>query len=111
MSVYINYSFIKRVSQKWRWGVVVIYTLTIYISLPFGPMFWRFVLRQWGNSINYLGWFLVFVSGAYFLIHLSFREKKKTLGLYCLLFNIPCLPCHTEIYVLYWSGKTSFAHV
>ncbi|MBU6391110.1 MAG: VanZ family protein [Planctomycetota bacterium] len=93
MPVYINYSFIKRVSQKWRWAVVVIYTLTIYISLPFGPTFWRFVLRQWGNSINYLGWFLVFVSGAYFLIYLIFRREEKKPSVYIAFFfiSLACL--------------------
>ncbi len=91
MPVYINYGFIKRVSRKWRWAVVVIYTLTIYISLPFVPTFWRFVLRQWGNSINYLGWFLVFVSGVYFLIHLIFQREEKNPRFILPSFSYPLL--------------------
>ena len=82
MALYMNHDFVKNVSQKWRWGIVAIYTLAIYAFLPFGPRFWKFVLRQWGDSINYLGWFLICVLGAYFRVHLSFQKEVRSPAVY-----------------------------
>ena len=93
MALYINYNFIKKISQEWRWGIVAIYTLAMYIFLPFGPRFWRFVLGQWGHSINYLGLFLVCVLGAYFLVYLIFQKQAKEVSVYFAFFliSISCL--------------------
>ncbi len=88
MSLYINYDFVKNVSQRWRWGIVAIYTLAIYAFLPFGPRFWRVVLRQWGDSINYLGWFLICVLGVYFLIYLIFQKEVREPAVYIAFFLI-----------------------
>jgi len=93
MALYINHGFIKKISQEWRWGIVAIYTLALYAFLPFGPRFWRFVLGQWGHSINYLGLFLVCVLGAYFLVYLIFRKHVKEISVYFAFFliSISCL--------------------
>jgi hypothetical protein len=90
MVLHINYSFIKNISQKWRWGIVIAYTLAMYIFLPFGPQFWMYVLGQWGDSINYMGWFFVCVLGAYFLIHLIFQKEAREPAVYLAFFLISC---------------------
>ncbi len=64
------------------------YTLAIYAFLPFGPRFWRFVLGQWGNSINYLGLFFVCVLGTYFLIYLIFQKQVREILVYVAFFSI-----------------------
>lgn len=93
MPIHVDYDFIKKISRIWRWIVVVIYTSAMYIFLPFGPRFWRFVLSQWGNSINYLGLFLVCVVGAYFLVYLIFQRQEKKFSVYFSFFliSITCL--------------------
>jgi hypothetical protein len=88
MALYLNHGFIKNVSQKWRWWIVAIYILAIYAFLPFGPRFWRFVLGQWGNSINYLGWFLICVLGVYFLVYLIFQKEARAPAVYVAFFLI-----------------------
>jgi len=88
MALYLNNGFIKNVSQKWRWWIVAIYILAIYAFLPFGPRFWRFVLGQWGNSINYLGWFLICVLGVYFLVYLIFQKEARAPAVYVAFFLI-----------------------
>jgi len=88
LTYHIDYSFIRKISQKWRWGIVAIYTLAMYIFLPYGPKFWLYVLRQWGDSINYLGWFFILVLGTYFLLHLIFQRNEKDPFLYLAFFLI-----------------------
>lgn len=88
MALDFNYGFIKNVSQGWRWWIVAIYTSTIYAFLPFGPRFWKFVLRQWGDSINYLGWFLICVLGVYFLVYLIFQKEVREPAVYLAFFLI-----------------------
>ena len=88
MALYMNHDFVKNVSQKWRWGIVAIYTLAIYAFLPFGPRFWKFVLRQCGDSINYLGWFLICVLGVYFLVYLIFQKEVREPAVYIAFFLI-----------------------
>jgi glycopeptide antibiotics resistance protein len=90
MAISINYGFIKKVSLKWRWGIVAIYTGAIYAFLPFGTAFWVYVLRQWGNSVNYLGLFFTCVLGAYFLIYLIFQKQVKKVSVYIAFFAISC---------------------
>ncbi|OHC05914.1 MAG: hypothetical protein A2545_04695 [Planctomycetes bacterium RIFOXYD2_FULL_41_16] len=93
MALYIDHSFIKKVSREWRWGIVAIYTSALYVFLPFGPRFWRFVLGQWGDSINYLGLFLVFVLGGYFLLYLIFQKQVREISVYFafILISFSCL--------------------
>jgi hypothetical protein len=93
MALYINHGFIKKVSREWRWGIVAMYTLAMYAFLPFGPRFWRFVLSQWGSSINYLGLFFVCILGAYFLLYLIFQKQVKKISVYFAFFliSITCL--------------------
>ncbi len=88
MALDFNHGFITKISQEWRWGIVAIYTLAIYAFLPFGPRFWRFVLGQWGNSINYLGWFLICVLGVYFLVYLIFQKEVREPTVYIAFFLI-----------------------
>jgi len=88
MAMSINYGFIKKVSLEWRWGIVAIYTGAIYAFLPFGTAFWVYVLRQWGNSVNYLGLFFVCVLGTYFLIYLIFQKQVKKVSVYLAFFAI-----------------------
>ncbi len=88
MAISINYGFIKKVSLEWRWGIVAIYTGAIYAFLPFGTAFWVYVLRQWGNSVNYLGLFFVCVLGTYFLIYLIFQKQVKKVSVYISFFAI-----------------------
>ena len=88
MPLYINYGFIKSISREWRWLIVAAYTLAIYAFLPFGTAFWRFVLNQWGNSINYLGLFFVCVLGLYFLIYLIFQKHVRQFSVYIAFFVI-----------------------
>ena len=90
MPLYINYGFIKSISREWRWGIVAIYTGSIYAFLPFGTAFWRFVLNHWGSGINYLGLFFVCVLGTYFLIYLIFQKQVKKLSVYLAFFAISC---------------------
>ncbi|MBI2470893.1 MAG: VanZ family protein [Planctomycetes bacterium] len=90
MALSINYGFIKKVSLEWRWGIVAIYTGAIYAFLPFGTAFWVYVLRQWGNSINYLGLVITCVLGTYFLIYLIFQKQVKKLSVYLAFFAISC---------------------
>jgi len=93
MPVYINYGFIKGVSREWRWGIVIIYLLAIYSFLPFAPGFWRYVLGQWGNSVDYLGFFLTSLIGTYFLLHLIFQRQVRKISVYaafCLI-SMVCL--------------------
>jgi len=93
MPIHIDYGFIKKVSREWRWGIVAMYTLAMYAFLPFGPRFWRFVLSQWGNSINYLGLIFVCILGAYFLLYLIFQKQAKKISVYFAFFliSITCL--------------------
>ncbi len=93
MALAINYSFIKGISRIWRWGIVTLYTLSIYAFLPYAPRFWRFVLGHWGDSVNYLGIFFVCVLGAYFLVHLIFQRQVKDFSVYLAFFliSIACL--------------------
>lgn len=88
MAISINYGFIKKVSLEWRWGIVAIYTGAIYAFLPFGTAFWGYVLRQWGNSVNYLGLFFACVLGIYFLIYLLFQKQVKKVSVYFAFFAI-----------------------
>jgi len=101
MALYMNHDFVKNVSQKWRWGIVAIYTLAIYAFLPFGPRFWKFVLRQWGDSINYLGWFFILVLGTYFLLHLIFQRNEKDPFIYLAFFLISLTCIAILKYVFY----------
>lgn len=91
--MYVNYSFLKKISREWRWAIVLIYTLSIYAFLPFGPAFWRFVLGHWGYELNYLGVFLVCLLGAYFLVYLMFQKQVKNISVYIafITISIACL--------------------
>src|SRR3990167_8847451 len=107
MALYVNYSFIKKISREWRWGIVAIYTLAIYAFLPFGPRFWRFVSGQWGHSIN----FGLCIGRLFFTLFGFSKAGQKNFCLFCILFNIHFLSCYIEIYVFYRAGKISLAHV
>ncbi|OHB34912.1 MAG: hypothetical protein A2Y08_02980 [Planctomycetes bacterium GWA2_40_7] len=64
------------------------YTFAIYAFLPFGTVFWRYVLKHWGSGINYLGLFCVCVLGLYFLIYLIFQKHIRQFSVYIAFFVI-----------------------
>lgn len=83
-----NHGFLQGISRKWRWLIVLVYTLAIYAFLPFGPQIWIFVLRYYGKGVNYVGILLAVILGGYFLFHLAFREKVKKFYVYLAFFLI-----------------------
>ncbi|GAN34649.1 MAG: hypothetical protein DYG83_17165 [Candidatus Brocadia sp. AMX2] len=42
MSLNINYSFLKKISREWQWGIVISYVSAIYAFLPL----WVFDVRD-----------------------------------------------------------------
>jgi len=107
VAIYINYSFVKKISREWRWGIVIIYTSAMYAFLPFGPAFWRFVLGHWGNELNYLGVFLVCLLGAYFLVYLVFQKQVRNISVYIAFFSIS-LVCLALLKYMCVSGAERF---
>lgn len=83
------------------------YTSAIYIFLPFGPGFWRFVLGHWGDELNYLGVFLACILGAYFLVYLIFQKQVKNITVYIAFFSIS-LACLALLKYMCVSGAERF---
>ena len=83
-----NYKTTKGISRKWRWLIVVVYTLSIYAFLPFGPKLWIYILKYNGELAGYLVITIIASFVIYFLFRLVMQKKVKDVYVYLTFFFI-----------------------
>ena len=83
-----NYKTTKGISKKWRWLIVVLYTLSIYAFLPFGPKLWTYVLNYNGKLAGCLVITIISLFVIYFLFRLVLQKKVKDVYVYLTFFLI-----------------------